>query len=61
MLLRCCLIHIIIIILRHILYLVNLCLCLGLGPFMSYDNMDEEGEKFSDSKSSASRCCLAFA
>ena len=33
MLLRCCLIHITIIILRHILYLVFLCLCLGLGPF----------------------------
>ena len=36
MLLRCCLIHITIIILRHILYLVYFCLCLGLGLFMSY-------------------------
>ena len=36
MLLWCCLIHIIIIILRHILYLVNLCPYLGLGLFMSY-------------------------
>ena len=36
MLLRCCLIHIKIIILRHILYLVHLCPCLGLDQFMSY-------------------------
>ena len=36
MLFRCCLIHVNIIILRHILYLVYLCLSLGLGPFMLY-------------------------
>ena len=36
MLLRCCLIYITIFILRHILYLVYLCPCLGLGLFMSY-------------------------
>ena len=36
MLLRCCLIHRAIIILRHILYLVYPCSCLGLGLFMSY-------------------------
>ena len=36
MLLRCCLIHVAIIILRHILYLVYLCPWLGLGQFMSY-------------------------
>ena len=36
MLLRRCLKHISIIILRHILYLVYLCPCLGLGLFMSY-------------------------
>ena len=36
MLLRCCLIHITIIILTHILYLVYLCQCLGLGQFMLY-------------------------
>ena len=36
MLLRCCLIHITIIIPRKILYLVSLCLCLGQGLFMSY-------------------------
>ena len=36
MLFRFCLIHITIIILRHTLYLVYLCLCLGLGLFMSY-------------------------
>ena len=35
-LLRCCLIHIIIIILRHVLYLLYLCPCLDLGLFMSY-------------------------
>ena len=35
-LLRCCLIHITIIIPRHILYLVYLCACLGLGLFTSY-------------------------
>ena len=35
-LLRRCLIHMSIIILRHYLYLLYLCLCLGLGPFMSY-------------------------
>ena len=35
MLLTCCLIHIIIIILGHILYLVYLCPCPGLGLFMS--------------------------
>ena len=34
MLLRCCLIHITIMILRHILYLVYLCPCRGLGLFM---------------------------
>ena len=36
MLLRCCLIHITFIILRHILYLVYLCSCLGLHLFISY-------------------------
>ena len=36
MLLRCCLIHISIIILRHFLYLLYLCSCLDLGLFMSY-------------------------
>ena len=36
MLVRCCLIHIFIIKLRHILYLVYSCQCLGLGLFMSY-------------------------
>ena len=36
MLLRFCLIHIIIIILKHILYLPYLSPCLGLGLFMSY-------------------------
>ena len=36
MLLRCCLIHITIIILRHILYLFYLCPCLGLGLLISY-------------------------
>ena len=36
MLLRCCLIHITIIILKHILYLVYFCPCLVLGLFMSY-------------------------
>ena len=35
-LLRCCLIHSSIIILRNILYLVYSCPCLGLGLFMSY-------------------------
>ena len=100
MLLRCCLTHITIITLRHILYLVYLCQCLSLGPFMSYlcdlffifsfilifinhitslkqmplffvhflgyvpllldDNLDEECELLSNSKSSASGCCLAF-
>ena len=35
-LLRSFLIHVAIILLRHILYLVYLCLCLGLGQFMSY-------------------------
>ena len=35
MLLRCCLIHISIIILRHFLHLLNLHLCLDLGLFMS--------------------------
>ena len=34
-LLRCCLIHVTIIILRHILYLLYLCPCLGLGLSMS--------------------------
>ena len=33
---RCCLIYITIMILRHILYLVYLCPCLGLNQFMSY-------------------------
>ena len=49
MLLRCCLIYISIIILRHFLYLLYLCPCLELGLFMSYlcdlfldDNADEE-------------------
>ena len=36
MLLRCCLTHLTVIMLRHILYLVDLSLCLGLGLFMSY-------------------------
>ena len=36
MLLRCCLIHITSIILRYILYLVYVCLCLGVDLFMSY-------------------------
>ena len=36
MMLRCSLIHIIIIILRYIIYSVYLCLSLGLGLFMSY-------------------------
>ena len=36
MLLRCCLIHIGIIIVRHVFYILHLCLCLGLGLFMSY-------------------------
>ena len=36
MLLKCCVIHITIIIVRHILYLVYLCPCLGLGLSMSY-------------------------
>ena len=34
--LRCCLIHIDITILRHFLYLLYLCPCLDLGPFISY-------------------------
>ena len=36
MLLRCCLIHISIIILRHFCYLLYLCPCLDLRPFTSY-------------------------
>ena len=36
MLLTCCLLHIAIMILRHILYLVYLCPCLSLVLFMSY-------------------------
>ena len=36
MLLRCCLIHISVIMLRHFLYLLYLCPCLDLGLFMSY-------------------------
>ena len=36
MLLRCCLIQISVIILRHFLYLLYLCPCLDLGLFMSY-------------------------
>ena len=36
MLLKRCLTHITIILLRHILYLVYLCPCLGLGVFISY-------------------------
>ena len=36
MLLRCCLIHAVIILPRHSLYLVYVCPCLGLGLFMSY-------------------------
>ena len=35
-LLRCCLIPVTIIIMRHTLYLVYLCPCLGLGLFTSY-------------------------
>ena len=105
MLLKCCLIHITIIKLKHILQLVYLCPCLGLGLFMSYrcnlflifsiifiainhissftghtcfskffgtsllldDNMGEESEQFSISKSLAtgnrlaSENCLVFA
>ena len=38
MMLRCCLIHITIIMLRHILYVIYLYPCLGLGLFMSYLN-----------------------
>ena len=94
MLLRCCLIHIATIILRHILCLVYLCPWLGLSIFMSYlcdrififslifiainhtylffvhfleylplcldDNVVEKSDKFSNSKSSASGCSLAF-
>ena len=36
MLLRCCLIHVTINILRQIWYLAHLCPCLGLGLFMVY-------------------------
>ena len=36
MLLRCCLIHVRIIIVIHFLYLLYLCPCLDLGLFMSY-------------------------
>ena len=36
MLLRCCFIHLIITILRHTLYLLDLCPCLGLCIFISY-------------------------
>ena len=36
MLLKCCLIHLTIIIRRHILYSEYLCRCLGLDLFMSY-------------------------
>ena len=36
MLVACCLIHLSIIILWHILHLAYLVLCLGLGLFMSY-------------------------
>ena len=101
MLLRCCLMHITTIILRHNLYIAYLSSCPGLGLFMSYlcnlffilnltftvinhitslkqtylffvhfleclllylgDNLDEESELFSNSKSSALECCLAFA
>ena len=90
MLLRGCLLQTTIIIRRHILYLVYLCLFLCLGLFMSYlcdllftfslifintnhsisleylllfldDSVDEESELLSNSKSSASGCCLAFA
>ena len=100
-LLMCCLIHISIIILSHILYLLYLCLCLDLDLFMSClcdlffifififiminriipqiqthlfvcffleytllfldDNVDEECELISNSKSSASEYCLGFA
>ena len=97
-LLRCCLIHISIIIVRHFLYLLYLCPWLDLGLFMSYlcDLFfsfsssfslwlivrsheyrhicslvyfseyvqlfsDEKYEQFSNIKSSASGCCLAFA
>ena len=96
--LRCCLIHISIIVLRYILHLVYLSPCLGLGLFMSYlcdlffiisltfivinhitsfkqtylffvqfleylllfdhDDVDEQSQYFSNSKSSASGCCL---
>ena len=99
MLLRCCLIHTAIIILRLILYLVYLCPYPGLGLSCLFDlffifslifiviyhitsfkqtylffvhfseyhllfldeNVDEENEKFSNSESSASGFCLAFA
>ena len=99
-LLRCCLIHISIIILRHFLYLLYLCPCLEIGrlkwylcdlffifilifivvnhiisetdtSYLAYflecillfldDKVNEEGEYFSNSKSSASGCCLEFA
>ena len=36
MVLRCCLVHTFIVGLRHVLYVVNLCQCLGLGLFMLY-------------------------
>ena len=36
MLLRCCLVHISIIIMRHFLYFLYLCPCTDLGLFMSY-------------------------
>ena len=101
MFLRCCLLHITIIIMRRILYLEHLFPRLGLVLFMSYlcdlffifsisfiitnhiisskqsnlffayffeylilifeDNINEQTEEFSKSKSSASGCCLAFA
>ena len=76
MLLRCCLIHIAITILRHILSWVYLCPCLACFHchwhtwfflhFLEYllsildDNMDDESEWFSNSKTSSSGCCLAW-
>ena len=97
-LLRCCLIHISIITLKHFLYLLYLCPCLDLCLFMSnlcdvffifififimtnimntsilvsllifqnmsyflVHNVDKKCKQFSNSKSSASGCCLVFA
>ena len=70
MFLSCCLIPKIVIMLRHILYLVSLCLKqadLFFVHFLEYslldldDNVDEVRKQFSNSKSPASGCYLAFA